>query len=104
MAADICGDPTTGHAPDLCRDLLNDDHQREGEDERPGEAIAKLRADLAVRANARRIVVRRPGDEAGAEAGEEAFAVLLGHDPPDATAKPAMPANCSGGGSSCLPA
>ena len=63
--------PAPGHAADLGGDLLDDHHQREAEQEGPGEAVAELGADLAVGADPARIVVGGAGDQTRSEAFQE---------------------------------
>jgi hypothetical protein len=48
-------------------DLLHRDHEREGQQDRPAECVAKCRAGLRARYNTGRIVVHRPGDQSGAK-------------------------------------
>ena len=62
MSAHITRDACTGNAPDFSRDFLNGDHQWEAEQKRPAQPIAKLRANLAVRADTRWIVIRSARD------------------------------------------
>jgi hypothetical protein len=58
MSAHIARDTCPGNPPDFSRDFLNGDHQWEAEQKRPAQPITKLRANLAVRADSRRIIIR----------------------------------------------
>jgi electron transfer flavoprotein alpha/beta subunit len=53
-------------------DLLDRDHERIGQQHGPADAEAKLRAGLAVGADAGWIVVRRPGDQPWPENADQA--------------------------------
>ena len=72
MAAQVLCDAGAGHPPDLRRHFLDDDHQRKGQHEGPGQGIAELCADLAMRTDAARIVVGRAGDKPRPQPAEEA--------------------------------
>jgi hypothetical protein len=63
MPREIAGDSMAGRSPDARTDLLNSDHQGIGEEHGPADAIAELRAGLAVGPDARRIVIGRSGDQ-----------------------------------------
>ena len=65
MAAHIAGEALAGNAANLRADHLNCAHQRIGEQERPGQGVAELRASLRIGGYATGIVVRGAGDEAG---------------------------------------
>ena len=67
VAAHVAGEPAAGHAADLRADLLDRAHQRIGEQQRPAEAVAELRAGLGIGGDAAGIVVGGAGDQAGAE-------------------------------------
>src|SRR5262249_13384127 len=56
-----------GDAADAGGNLLDCRHQRKGQHHGPADAVAELRAGLAVGADARGIVVRGAGDQAGAQ-------------------------------------
>jgi hypothetical protein len=62
VTPEVCCDAAARHTSDLARDDLDYRQQREAQGEGPGEAIAELRADLAVRADPARVVVGRPSD------------------------------------------
>jgi hypothetical protein len=49
------------HPADQCAHELDRDHEGNGEEDRPQQAVAELRAGLRVGRNARRVVVRRAG-------------------------------------------
>lgn len=72
MAAQVAGNSGTGNATDLGGDLLDDNHQRKTEDKSPCQAIAELGADLAVCADAARIVIGGAGDQPRSKPSEEA--------------------------------
>jgi hypothetical protein len=57
----------TRNAAEASADLLHRHHERQGQQDRPAKRVAKCRAGLRIRYNAGRIVVRRPGDQSGAE-------------------------------------
>ena len=63
VAAQILRDAVAGYAADPCADRLDGRHQRKAEQHRPAEAVAELRAHLAVGRDAARIVVGRAGDQ-----------------------------------------
>ena len=67
MPPQIVRDTAPGHAADLGADQLDRDEQRITHHHRPGEPQPELRADLAVRADAAGIVVRRAGHQPGAD-------------------------------------
>ena len=67
MAHQIAGDAVAGDPADAGADHLHRRHQGVGEDHRPAEAVAVLRAGLAVGGDAAGIVVGRAGDQAGAD-------------------------------------
>ena len=67
MPADIAGNAVAGDAADARGDFLDRRHQRKRQQHGPADAVAELRAGLAVGADPRRIVVGRAGDQAGAE-------------------------------------
>src|SRR5271156_1000436 len=66
MAAHIGDEALTGNAANLCADHLDCAHERVGKQERPSQGVAELGASLRVGGYATWIVVRGPGDEAGA--------------------------------------
>ena len=68
VLADVGGEPVPGDPADTRADDLNADHQRRGEEHRPQQAVAVLRAGLRIGGDAARIVVRRAGDEPRPEA------------------------------------
>ena len=67
MPARIARNAVPGDAADARGDFLDRRHQRKRQQHGPADAVAELRAGLAVGADARRIVVGRAGDQAGAE-------------------------------------
>jgi hypothetical protein len=71
VAAQIAGYPCAGDSAYFSGDLLNSDHERKAEYESPSETVAKLRANLAMRANPAWIVVRSACDEARPQASQE---------------------------------
>ena len=71
MPADIAGNAAPGDAADPAGDFLDRGHQRKGQQHGPADAVAELRAGLAVGADAGGIVVGGAGDQAGAERLEE---------------------------------
>src|SRR4051794_28793348 len=56
-----------GDAADARRNLLDCRHQWKGQQHGPADAVAELRARLAVGADAGRVIVGRAGDQARAE-------------------------------------
>ena len=56
-----------GDAADPRRNFLDRRHQRKGQQHGPADAVAELRAGLAVGADPRRIIVGGAGDQSGAE-------------------------------------
>src|SRR4051812_40703600 len=68
MLTDVGGEAVAGDAADARADHLDADHERRGEKHRPEQAVAVLRARLRVGGDAARVVVRRAGDEARAQA------------------------------------
>ena len=77
MTPKVAGDPAARGPTDVGRYELDDREQREGEGKGPREAIAELRPDLAVRADAAGVVVRRAGDEPRTELRQEVLPFLL---------------------------
>jgi hypothetical protein len=71
VAADISRDSTTSDAPDLGRDLLDNEKQGEAEHKRPGQTVTELCADLAMGAYSAGVVVCRSRDETWPQSGEE---------------------------------
>jgi hypothetical protein len=65
MPPQITSDAKAGHPADPRADLLDRCHQRVAEQQRPGEAISELRADLRIGGDAAGIVIRRPGIKPG---------------------------------------
>ena len=63
----VGGQPLAGDPADLRADELNRDHERRGQEDRPQQSVAELRAGLRIGGDARRIVVGRAGDQAGTE-------------------------------------
>ena len=59
MPAKVARDPGAGDTSYLGRNLLDCDHQWKTEYKCPGQAITKLRPDLAVRPDTTWIIVRR---------------------------------------------
>ncbi len=64
---EIPGETATGHAPDVRADELHRRHQRIGEDLRPQQTVAELRARLRIGGNSAGIVVSRAGDDSRPE-------------------------------------
>ena len=54
MPAHIAGEAAPGHAADLRADHLDRAHQRIGQEQRPAEAVAELRAGLRIGGDAAR--------------------------------------------------
>lgn len=73
----VLGDALAGDAADAGADRLDHRHQREAEQHGPGEAIAELGAHLAVGGDTAGIIVGGAGDEAGAQAFQEAQGLQL---------------------------
>ena len=67
MPAHIARYAVAGDAADARGNFLDRHHQRKRQQHGPADAVAELRAGLAVGADPRRIVVGRAGDQAGAE-------------------------------------
>ena len=67
MSADIARQTMAGDAADPRRNFLDRRHQGKGQQHGPADAVAELRAGLAVGADPRGIVVGGPSDQAGAE-------------------------------------
>ena len=63
IPAQIAGNAQSGDAADARADLLDPCHQGIGEQQRPGEPIAELRAGLGIRGNPAGIVVGGAGDQ-----------------------------------------
>jgi len=72
MAAEVLGDASSRHAADPAADDLDDDHEGQAEQHGPGEAIAELRAHLAVGGDPTRIVVCGARDQSWAETPDQA--------------------------------
>jgi hypothetical protein len=77
MPPEVSGDSAPGDPSDLGGDELNDRQQRKGQREGPRKRVAEARADLAVRANAARIVVGGASDNARPEFRQEAVVLFL---------------------------
>jgi len=86
VTPEVCCDAPARDSPDLGRDDLDDGQKREAQGEGPGEAVAELRADLAVRADAAGVVVGCPRDEARAEFRQERAPTMLCQMIPQANA------------------
>jgi hypothetical protein len=71
MTAQISGDAKAGRSADSRTYLLNCSHERKGEQHGPANAETELRSGLTVCADTGRVVVRRPGNEAGSERAKE---------------------------------
>jgi len=69
--ADVFSDALAGDPAQARTDFLDRRHQRKRKQHGPQHARAELRADLGVRGDAARIVVRGAGDQAWAEAAEK---------------------------------
>jgi uncharacterized protein (DUF849 family) len=67
VAHQIAGDAVACHPANAGADHLHRRHQGVGQDHRPAEAVAILRAGLAVGGDAAGIVVGRASDQAGAD-------------------------------------
>ena len=67
MTSQVAGDARAGDAANLCCDLLYRYHQRKAEDKSPRQTITEFGADLAVRADAARIVISCARNEARPE-------------------------------------
>jgi hypothetical protein len=65
------GQAAAGDHADLGADELDRPHHREGEQRGPERRESERRSSLRIRADARRIVVRRASDEAGSELRQE---------------------------------
>ena len=74
--ADVGGQPLPGHPADPRRQHLDADHQRRGQEQRPDQREAELRARLRVGGDAARIVVGGAGDEAGPEPARQVLRLL----------------------------
>jgi hypothetical protein len=68
----ISGDAFAGHSADACADLLDHDHQRIREQQRPSQLIAETCCCLRVGRDATRIIIRRSGNQARAQLGPDA--------------------------------
>jgi hypothetical protein len=66
MAPHVAGETPAGDPANMCADQLDRAHQRIGEQQRPPQAVAELRACLGISGDAAGIVVRSAGDQAGA--------------------------------------
>src|SRR3990167_2971328 len=77
VAAPGVGDAAPPRCADPRADRLDRDEQGQGQDHRPGQRITELRADLAVGANTRWIVVSGAGDQAGAKHFDQRALLLL---------------------------
>ncbi len=69
---DVGAQALSGDPADARRQHLDADHQRRGQQQRPHQAEAELRADLRIGGDAARVVVGGAGDEAGAQSAGEA--------------------------------
>ena len=67
MTAHVSGQAAPGHPPDFSADHLDRAHQRIGQQKRPSQAVAKLRARLGVGGDSAGIVVGSAGDQARAQ-------------------------------------
>ncbi len=67
MPANVAGDAVPGDAADPRRNFLDRRHQRKRQQHGPADAIAELRAGLAVGADAGGIVIGRASDQARAD-------------------------------------
>ena len=65
MFLDDAGQAAAGNHADPPAHFLDGDHERQREQHRPELAVAELGAGLRISADARGIVVRGAGDEAG---------------------------------------
>jgi len=75
VSPQVLRDAASGGRANLRADRLDRGQQRVAEQHCPGQAIAELRADLAIGADAARIVVGRAGDETGTEHVEKSAAL-----------------------------
>jgi hypothetical protein len=64
VLAHVTGESAPRHAPDLGADHLDRAHQRIGQQQRPTEAVAELRARLRIGGDAAGVVVGGAGNEA----------------------------------------
>ena len=78
VPAQVAGDAVAGRPADPGADLLDRRHQRIGEQQRPADAEAELRAGLAIGGDAAGIVVGGAGDEAGPQRLEDGQCNALG--------------------------
>jgi hypothetical protein len=67
MIAQIRGDALAGCPAYSRADFLHRDHQRIGEQHRPGNGEAELRPYLRVSRDTARIIIRRTSDQSGAK-------------------------------------
>src|SRR5829696_8294440 len=67
MPAYIARNAMSGNAADPCGDFLDRRHQRKRQQHGPADAVAELRAGLAVGADPRRIIVGCAGDQSRSE-------------------------------------
>src|SRR6476659_7088770 len=77
MSLEIARDAVARDAPNLGSHLLNHHHQRKAQDECPREPVTELGADLAVSADAARVIVCCPGYETGTERPNERSKTVL---------------------------
>ena len=70
----IGGQPFAGDPADPGADRLDRGHEGIGQDRHPDQAEAELGPDLGVGGDAAGIVVRRPGDQARTQPGEQGLA------------------------------
>ena len=79
MLAQVLRDALASGRADPGADRLDRGEQRKAKEHRPGHAIAKLRADLAIGADPRGIVVGGAGNQPGAKHFQRIAAFGLGH-------------------------
>jgi|ERR1700733_15672961 hypothetical protein len=77
MAAHIAREALAGNPANLRADHLNCAHKRVGKQERPSQGVAELGASLRIGGYATWIIIRGPGDEAGAHDVGEFWPVRL---------------------------
>lgn len=73
MAADIAGQPVTGHAADTRTDLLHGCDQRKGEQRHPQHRWTEPRAGLGIGRDTARVVIGNAGDEPRADLTQRFF-------------------------------
>src|SRR5215475_4397235 len=67
MPLQVTGDPEYGNSADACTDLLDTDHERVAEQQRPEQTVAILRTGLRIGADSTWVIVRGSGDQAWAQ-------------------------------------